>query len=54
MTKFLFVRHGEPDYSSVAEWARIPMGKNLAGCQRMVNGRLEIAAGCYRNMMLIL
>ncbi len=26
MTKFLFVRHGEPDYSSVAEWAHIPMG----------------------------
>lgn len=31
MTKFLFVRHGEPDYPSVGEWSRIPMGANFAG-----------------------
>ncbi len=44
MTKFLFVRHGEPDYSSVAEWARIPMGKNLAGLSE--NGKRQIRNSC--------
>lgn len=27
MTKFLFVRHGEPDYSSIAEWGTYADGK---------------------------
>lgn len=31
MTVFYFVRHGEPDYSSVGEWAEIPFGKEFAG-----------------------
>ena len=31
MTIFYFVRHGEPDYSSVGEWAAIPFGKEFAG-----------------------
>ena len=31
MTIFYFVRHGEPDYSSVGEWAEIPFGKEFAG-----------------------
>ncbi|MCR5499566.1 MAG: phosphoglycerate mutase family protein [Acetatifactor sp.] len=31
MTKFLFVRHGEPDYASVGDWSRFPMGTNFAG-----------------------
>lgn len=44
MTKFLFVRHGEPDYSSVAEWAQIPMGKNLAGLSE--NGKRQIRNSC--------
>ncbi len=44
MTKFLFVRHGEPDYSSVAEWAHIPMGKNFAGLSE--NGKQQIRNSC--------
>lgn len=31
MTVFYFVRHGEPDYLSVGEWAEIPFGKEFAG-----------------------
>lgn len=31
MTAFYFVRHGEPDYSSVGEWNNIPFGKDFAG-----------------------
>ena len=46
MTKFLFVRHGEPDYSSVAAWRIYRWGKTLLDCQKMVSGRLEIVANC--------
>ena len=31
MTQFLFVRHGEPDYSSVGEWSKTSMGTSFAG-----------------------
>ena len=31
MTTFYFVRHGEPDYQSVGDWAEIPFGKEFAG-----------------------
>lgn len=30
MTEFIMVRHGEPDYSVVDEWAGIAMAKNFA------------------------
>lgn len=30
MTKVLFVRHGEPDYSTVGDWANTPLGLNFA------------------------
>ena len=30
MTKVLFVRHGEPDYSTVGDWANTPPGLNFA------------------------
>lgn len=44
MTTFLFVRHGEPDYSSVSEWARTPMGKHFAGLSQ--EGRKQIEKSC--------
>lgn len=30
MTEFIMVRHGEPDYSIVNEWAKIDVAKNFA------------------------
>lgn len=30
MTEFIMVRHGEPDYSLVENWARIAVAKNFA------------------------
>ena len=30
MTEFLMVRHGEPDYSKVNDWAKIAVAKNYA------------------------
>lgn len=44
MTKFLFVRHGEPDYSSVGDWGKIPMGKHFAGLSDA--GRAQIKETC--------
>lgn len=31
MSTFYFVRHGEPDYDSVGDWNKIPLGKEFAG-----------------------
>lgn len=44
MTAFLFVRHGEPDYSSVGAWSKISMGKNFAGLSEQ--GRKQIEKSC--------
>ncbi len=30
MTEFIMVRHGEPDYSVVEDWAGIAVAKNFA------------------------
>ncbi|MBO4750784.1 MAG: histidine phosphatase family protein [Lachnospiraceae bacterium] len=44
MTTFLFVRHGEPDYSSVGEWSQTPMGTNFAGLTE--EGVAQIKKSC--------
>lgn len=31
MTKFIFVRHGEPDYPSTLDWQKMSLAKNFAG-----------------------
>ncbi len=46
MTKFIFVRHGEPDYLSLEEWSKIPMGTNFAGLT--VSGREQIKTSCKK------
>lgn len=44
MAKFLFVRHGEPDYSTSGDWAKIPMGINFASLSDA--GREQIKKSC--------
>ena len=44
MTIFYFVRHGEPDYSSVGEWAEIPFGRAFAGLTEQGIGQISRAA----------
>lgn len=31
MTKSIFVRHGEPDYSSAGDWIKTPLGIHFSG-----------------------
>ena len=40
MTKYYFVRHGEPDYKSISSWEHIPLGKEFAGLTE--NGRIQL------------
>lgn len=44
MTIFYFVRHGEPDYSSIGKWAAIPFGKEFAGLTEQGAGQIARAA----------
>lgn len=44
MTIFFFVRHGEPDYPSVGEWAEIPFGKEFAGLTEQGTRQIAQAA----------
>lgn len=44
MTKFLFVRHGEPEYASVGDWNNVPMGIHFSGLSE--SGRKQIKNTC--------
>lgn len=44
MAKFLFVRHGEPDYSTAGKWSEIPMGIHFASLSDA--GREQIKGSC--------
>ena len=46
MTKVLFVRHGEPDYSTVGDWANTPLGLNFASLSD--KGVRQIKLACKR------
>ncbi len=46
MTTFLFVRHGETNYSGVGCWAKTPMGMNFAGLTE--NGVEQIKNSCKK------
>ena len=46
MTKFLFVRHGEPDYDTAGDWAKVPLGLNYASLS--ANGEEQIERACER------
>lgn len=41
MAKFLFVRHGEPDYPSVGDWSGIAMCNNFAGLTEAGIGQIK-------------
>lgn len=44
MTKFVFVRHGEPDYPSTLDWQKMSLAKNFAGLTEA--GRNQIKNSC--------
>ena len=44
MTKFVFVRHGEPDYPSTLDWSTMSLAKNFAGLTE--KGIEQINASC--------
>lgn len=44
MTKFIFVRHGEPDYPSTLDWQKMSLAKNFAGLTD--EGREQIKRSC--------
>lgn len=44
MTMFYFVRHGEPDYESVGDWADIPFGRQFAGLTPAGEAQIMAAA----------
>lgn len=44
MTKFIFVRHGEPDYPSTLDWQKMSLAKNFAGLTDA--GRNQIKNTC--------
>lgn len=44
MTKFIFVRHGEPDYPSTLDWQKMSLAKNFAGLTEA--GRNQIKNTC--------
>jgi len=44
MTKFIFVRHGEPDYPSTLDWQTMSLAKNFAGLTDA--GRSQIKNAC--------
>lgn len=44
MTKFIFVRHGEPDYPSTLDWQKMSLAKNFAGLTE--DGRKQIKNAC--------
>lgn len=44
MTKFIFVRHGEPDYPSTKDWQKMSLAKNFAGLTDA--GRNHIKNAC--------
>lgn len=44
MTKFIFVRHGEPDYSSAGDWIKTPLGIHFSGLSDA--GRKQIKDSC--------
>jgi len=44
MTKFIFVRHGEPDYPSTLDWQKMSLAKNFAGLTEA--GRNQIKDSC--------
>lgn len=44
MTKFIFVRHGEPDYPSTLDWQKMSLAKNFAGLTDA--GRNQIKNSC--------
>lgn len=43
-TKFIFVRHGEPDYPSTLDWQKMSLAKNFAGLTAA--GREQIKKSC--------
>lgn len=44
MTKFIFVRHGEPDYSATSDWINTPLGIHFSGLSDA--GRAQIKSSC--------
>lgn len=46
MTKFLFIRHGEPDYSSTNDWQNMSLAKNFAKLTDA--GVMQIYNSCKR------
>lgn len=46
MTKFIFVRHGEPDYSTAGDWIKTPLGIHFSGLSDA--GRAQIKDCCKK------